>query len=127
MYYVGILDGSGDVWGVRIPDVPGCHGGGATPEAAIEDAISALRDWDLPLPAPRSTQHVISDPEAAFDAAAGETLVMIPHVADLGRPVRANISLDAGELAAIDAEAERRGLTRSAYMVSAAIERIGRS
>ncbi len=127
MYYVGILDGSGDVWGVRIPDVPGCHGGGATPEAAIEDAISALRDWDLPLRAPRSTQDVISDPEAAFEAAAGETLVMIPYVADLGRAVRANISLDAGELIAIDAEAERRGLTRSAYMVSAAINRIGRS
>jgi hypothetical protein len=127
MYYVGILDGGGDVWGVRIPDVPGCHGGGATPEAAIEDAISALRDWDLPLRAPRGTQDIMSDPEAAFVASAGETLVMIPYVADLGRPVRANISLDAGELIAIDAEAERRGLTRSAYMVSAAINRIGRS
>ena len=31
-YYVGILDGAKDVWGVRMPDVPGCHGGGATPE-----------------------------------------------------------------------------------------------
>ena len=45
IYYVGILDGSGDTWGVRIPDCPGCHGGGATPEAAISDAISALREW----------------------------------------------------------------------------------
>lgn len=42
-YYVGILDGSGSVWGVRIPDVPGCHGGGNSAEAAIADAISALR------------------------------------------------------------------------------------
>ena len=33
--YVGILDGSGTVWGVRVPDLPGCHGGGETPEAAI--------------------------------------------------------------------------------------------
>ena len=23
-YYVGILDGRGKVWGVRIPDLPGC-------------------------------------------------------------------------------------------------------
>ena len=30
MHYVGILDGSGDVWGVRVPDVEGCVGGGAT-------------------------------------------------------------------------------------------------
>ena len=37
-HYVGVLDGSGDVWGVRIPDIPGCVGGGATAEAAIADA-----------------------------------------------------------------------------------------
>lgn len=127
MYYVGILDGSGDVWGVRIPDVPGCHGGGATPEEAIADAISALRDWDLEVAAPRPAMEVIADPAAEYDPASGETLVMIPRIEDLGRPVRANISMDSGELAAIDAEAERRGLTRSAFMVSASIERIGRS
>lgn len=127
MYYVGILDGSGDVWGVRIPDVPGCHGGGATPEEAIADAISALRDWDLEVQAPRSAKEIMAAPEAEFDPAKGETLVMIPRIADLGKPVRANISMDAGELSAIDAEAERRGLTRSAFMVSASIERIGRS
>lgn len=43
-YYVGILDGRGDVWGMRIPDFPGVHGGGPTPEAAIDDVISALRE-----------------------------------------------------------------------------------
>eukprot|EP01037_Dinobryon_pediforme_P029075 gene29075-32589_t len=37
VHYVGIIDGSDDVWGVRVPDFPGCHGGGATAEAAIED------------------------------------------------------------------------------------------
>ena len=37
-YYVGVLDGGGEVWGVRIPDIPGCVGGGKTPEAAIADA-----------------------------------------------------------------------------------------
>ena len=41
--YVGILDGSGNVWGVRIPDIDGCVGGGATPEAAISDVTQALR------------------------------------------------------------------------------------
>ena len=42
--YVGVLDGAGDVWGVRIPDIPGCVGGNATPDAALADAIEALRD-----------------------------------------------------------------------------------
>ena len=33
--YVGILDGAGKTQGVRLPDLPGCYGGGATMEAAI--------------------------------------------------------------------------------------------
>jgi predicted RNase H-like HicB family nuclease len=41
--YVGILEGDGDVWSIRIPDLPGCHGGGASPEAAIADTVSAAR------------------------------------------------------------------------------------
>ena len=44
-HYVGVLDGGGKAWGVRIPDLPGCYGGGTSPEAAIEDAMSAARDW----------------------------------------------------------------------------------
>lgn len=41
-----------------------------------------------------------------------------------GRTVRANVTFDAGLLEAIDAEAERRGLTRSAFLASAAREKI---
>jgi hypothetical protein len=59
-----------------------------------------------------------------IDSAAGESAVMIPVLIDSGRPVRANLSLDAGLLAAIDAEASRRGLTRSAFIASAAREKI---
>src|SRR5271154_3460570 len=44
IYYVGVLDGAGSVWGVRVPDIPGCVGGVATAEAAIADAAEALRD-----------------------------------------------------------------------------------
>jgi metal-responsive CopG/Arc/MetJ family transcriptional regulator len=49
---------------------------------------------------------------------------MVPLVVDLGRPVRANLSIDAGLLSAIDAEAARRGLTRSAFIAGAAREKI---
>jgi hypothetical protein len=49
---------------------------------------------------------------------------MIPLILDRARPVKANISLDAGLLEAIDDEAKRRGLTRSAFLVSAAIDKI---
>ena len=133
-YYVGILDGAKDVWGVRIPDVSGCYGGGATPEAAIADAISALREvaahWatkGIQLETPRSMQDVIGDKKAEFNPVAGESLVMIPLILDRGRPVKANISLDAGLLEAIDQEFARRGLTRSSFLASAALDKIERS
>jgi predicted RNase H-like HicB family nuclease len=130
-HYIGILDGGNDVWGVRFPDVPGCHGSGDTPEAALADAISALREVaahhaaeGLALNPPRSMKDVIRDREAKFNPKAGESLVMVPLLLDRHRPVKANISLDAGLLEAIDAEAERRGLTRSAFLTSAALDKI---
>jgi predicted RNase H-like HicB family nuclease len=130
-YYVGILDGSKDVWGVTIPDVPGCYGGGASPEAAVADVTSALRELaahraakGVALDTPRSVQDVIGDPSTDFDAAAGEAVVLIPLILDQARPVKANISLDAGLLEAIDDEAKRRGLTRSAFLTSAALGKI---
>ena len=43
--YVGILDGNGKAYGVRIPDLPGCYGAGRSPEAALNDAMSAAREW----------------------------------------------------------------------------------
>ena len=49
---------------------------------------------------------------------------MIPLLLDRGRLVRANVSLDAGLLDQIDAEAKRRGVTRSAILISAAVDKI---
>lgn len=130
-YYVAILDGSRNVWGVRFPDFPGCCGGGETPDSAIADATSALREFAADMardvetfPAPRSLADIIADAEAAFDPASGETAVMIPLLLDSARTVRANLSIDAGLLAQIDAEAARRGLTRSAFLASAALDKI---
>jgi predicted RNase H-like HicB family nuclease len=127
--YVGILDGDGDTWGVRIPDLPGCHGGGSTAEAAIADATSAAREWaehwvgkGKGVPVARPVRQIIRDGE--LDVAAGETAVMIPLLLDSGRAVRANLSLDAALLAAIDDAARSRGLTRSAFVASAAREKI---
>ena len=82
-HFVGILDGSGDVWGVRFPDFPGCVGGGATPEVAISDAACALKDvmahkqsggFALPPASP------LADIIASGEIADGESAVMIPHL-----------------------------------------------
>ena len=127
--YVGILDGTGKTFGVRLPDLPGCYGGGATPEAAIADAMSAAREWlghretkGKAAPKARTMAQILKT--ETIDAARNEAAVMIPVVLDAGRTVRANLTFDAGLLKAIDAEAKRRGLTRSAFLASAARDRL---
>ena len=51
-------------------------------------------------------------------------LALVPLILDSYRPAKANLSLDAGLLEAIDEAAEARGLTRSAFIASAAREKI---
>jgi predicted RNase H-like HicB family nuclease len=127
--YVGILDGSGKAYGIRIPDLPGCYAGGASPEAAIADAMSAARDWishravkGEAAPKPRSMAQILKTEDV--EANKNEVAVIVPVVLDAGRTVRASLTFDAGLLAAIDAEADRRGLTRSAFLASAARDRL---
>ncbi len=124
-HYVGILDGGGSIWGVRVPDLPGVHGGGDTPEAAIEDAISAAREWAAhvvakgrDIPGPRALDEVLAEVEK------GEAAVLVPLLLDAGRTVRANVTFDAGLLEAIDHAARQRGITRAAFLASAAREKI---
>ena len=90
-HYVGVLDGGGEVWGVRIPDIPGCVGGGETPEAAIADAAEALRDvaahrrdGGFALPQPSSMTEIM----ASGEIGEGESAVMVPLLHRL-RPNRA--------------------------------------
>ena len=53
---------------------------------------------------------------ALRETPAGHTLVSIPLIRLSGRSVRANLTLDEGVAAFIDAEARRRGMTRTAYV-----------
>ncbi|WP_294535502.1 type II toxin-antitoxin system HicB family antitoxin [uncultured Rhodoblastus sp.] len=129
-FYVGILDGANDVWGVRIPDIEGCVGAGETPEAAIADAVVALRDvvafkksGGHPVPPASSVANVL----ASAEVAPGESVVLLPLVLDAGRSVRANLTMDAGLLDAIDQAAQRSGITRSSYVASAAREKLMRA
>lgn len=127
--YIGLLDNSGKTWGVRIPDFPGCHGGGESMEKAVEDATSALREFAADMeasgeeiPEPTDLGVIIARTKQAGEDV--PVLVYIPLLLDEGRSVKANVSLDARLLKTIDEEAKRRGLTRSAFLASAAIEKI---
>jgi predicted RNase H-like HicB family nuclease len=126
-YFVGILEGAGKSWGVRFPDLDGCVGAGTTPEAAVSDAAQALRDviaykrhGAFALPVARTLDAIL----ASGDVGRGETTVLVPLLLDSGRSVRANVTFDAGLLDAIDRAAKARGVTRSAFLASAAREKI---
>jgi predicted RNase H-like HicB family nuclease len=130
-YYIGIIDGKPGAFGVRIPDCPGAFGAGKTLEDAVANAIvglaawaeGALKDGDI-LPAPRDILEIVESGDDAPDVMAGEVIAMVPLLLDAGRTVKANVTFDAGLLEAIDSEAQRRGLTRSAFLASAAREKI---
>ena len=92
--FFGILDGGGGNWGVRVPDLPGCHGGGGTPGEALADAISAAREWaehragkGFALPSPTPLDQLMNE-----EVQTSEVVVIIPVLLDSGRPVRANLS-----------------------------------
>ena len=125
--YVVLIDGKPGAYGVVFPDCPGCTAMGETVEEALANATEALADWALdadPMPAPRSVAQLRRDPEVKASLAEGDALALVPLVQDAGRPVKANLSLDAGLLAAIDEAARARGLSRSAFLSSAARDKI---
>ncbi len=74
----------------------------------VEDALD---DGEV-LPRPRSVEALRADPEIAAALTEGAALATVPLLLDAGRPVRANLSLDAGPLDAIDEAAKAYGLTR---------------
>ena len=126
-HFVGVIDGTGKSWGVRFPDVDGCVGAGATPEEAIASATEALREvmsykrsGGFGLNRHRTLAQIL----ASGEVGQGETTVLIPLLLDAGRIVRANLTFDAGLLESIDEAAKSRGLTRSAFVASAAREKI---
>jgi len=67
------------------------------------------------IPAPRSLASIRAD-VTDLDT----TLVAVPLIEDRGTAKRVNISIDPGLLSAIDGAAKSRGMTRSAFLSSAA-------
>jgi len=130
-HYIGVLEGEGDVWSVWFPDILGCVGAGADPDAAVRDATSALSlvvemmtaDGEQP-PQGRDQRELMQDAWVAEAVGKGDALVRIPVIVNSGRPTRANISLDAGLLHAIDSAAKARGLTRSTFIASTMRDKI---
>ena len=113
--YPAFVDGEVGAYGVAFPDLPGIVAMGETVDDALLNAEEALRDYvteterDGGSVAEPSPIERVSPPE-------GATLVAIPLIRLSGRTIRANLTLDEGVVAFMDAEARRRRMTRKAFV-----------
>jgi len=97
---------------------------------AYANALDALSEWvrdarmEGDVPAPRPVEELRRDPDVIETPAEGGAFIAVPLIIESGRPVRANISIDAGLLDAIDGAAKEAGMTRSSFLASAARDKI---
>ena len=89
----------------------------------LQEAAEVAAEWmrlseskGRPTPAPTSPEALREMPDVRGALREGAVLGSVVVVRESGRPVKANLSLDAGVLAAIDATAQRLGLTRSGFI-----------
>lgn len=130
-HYVALIDNSDDgAFGAYFPDLPGCVAMGDTLDETYINAAEALRDWieaveaaGDPAPAARSPSELSKDADVREDLANGSTLALVAHIRH-GRPVKANMSIDSGVLAAIDVTAKRLGVSRSTFVEQMARDRL---
>lgn len=130
-HYVAVIESSKTTVGAWFPDIPGCVTASSNEAVTIAQAAEALRLWaedaldsGETLPEPRSLEVLKADPDVKESMSRGAAFIFIPLLVDSGRPARANISLDRNLLEAIDQAAKVRGLTRSAFLASAARDKI---
>jgi len=131
-YYLGIIEKDADsAWGMWFPDMPGCFP--ATdefddfPRAAAEllrQHVEAMESHGIAVPEPRLAIEAMADKEVRRSLKGGATTMLVPLLADPGRTVRVNVTVERGLLEQIDEAAETRGLTRSAFLAQAAREKI---
>jgi predicted RNase H-like HicB family nuclease len=110
-------------FGVSFPDFPGCVTAGKTLEEARRMAPEALalhlqgmaEDGET-IPEPSTLDDVADDP-----AIKGAVAFLVS--VGLDKTVRVNITARESQIEAIDQRAVEKGMTRSAYMVQAAVGR----
>ena len=118
------------VYGVSVPDLPGCFSAGDTFEEAIESAREAiachlegllLDDEPVPAKAPFEAHRANKDYED------GTWAVVAIDISKLSsKAKRVNITVPARVLAIVDQAAAREGETRSGLLVRAALSYLER-
>ena len=109
-------------FGVEFPDFPGCVAAGGTLDEAVAEARNALEFHVEGMVAERQAIPAPTPLEEAMESAdaRGAAAILVPLRHSKGRAQRVNVTFDEFLLEEIDAEAARRGMTRSAFLADAA-------
>ncbi|AQX30811.1 type II toxin-antitoxin system HicB family antitoxin [Bartonella schoenbuchensis] len=110
-------------FGVQFPDFKGLFSAADQEENLIANATEALQlyceEMDK-LPTPLKFEEVIQKETVKIALSEGAFLIQVPFIENDSEVVRMNISIERGLLRAIDDCAQERGLTRSAFLATAA-------
>lgn len=113
--YPALIDGEKGAYGVSFPDLPGIVAMGDTIDEALMNAEEALRDYVIEtemdgdaIMQPCELDEVVVEP--------GQILTAVPLIRLSGRSVRIHMAVNEGVAVYIDSEANRRGMTRTAYV-----------
>ncbi|MBP2550622.1 putative RNase H-like HicB family nuclease [Neorhizobium galegae] len=126
-HYIALVHKEADsAFGVSFPDLPGVFSAADAESDLVSNSVEALRLWaeDETLPDPTPIEVLLARDDIRAELGLGAVLMRIPLIEDDSRVVRANVTFEAGTLKAIDDEAARRGLTRSAFLASCARKEI---
>jgi predicted RNase H-like HicB family nuclease len=124
---IAIHKADGSVYGVTVPDVPGCYSSGDTIEEAIRNAKEAISSHiETMVELGEDVNFTCSSIEVL--AAKEEFVGAVWALADVditkldSKPERINISLPRFVLHQIDTYVEKRHETRSGFIARAALE-----
>ena len=134
MFYIGLVHKDLDSdYGISFPDFPGCISAGKTFDEVIamgKEALGFHVEYMLErgdkVPKPRSLEEIQANMDDFWlDDLSDATIVRVPLIVNIDPPKRVNLSINASLLAAIDQAAKEQGMTRSAFLASAALQHLG--
>jgi predicted RNase H-like HicB family nuclease len=125
-YFALVHKDEESAYGVQFPDFSGVFSAADNQDEIIPNAIEALRLYaeDSELTEPMTLEGVLERDGVREQLAEGAYLVSVPLIDNDTATVRVNVSFERGVLRAIDDTAGKRGLTRAAFLASAAKQAI---
>jgi predicted RNase H-like HicB family nuclease len=126
---VGLVHAHHGEFGLTVPDFPGLVGGGATMTEAVERGRVGLRmladllhQRGVEMPNLRGIDQIRADPTLAEELEGAAFVILDVDLP--GKVVRLNITMDDRLLSQVDRAAKALGESRSAFLATAARERL---